>query len=61
MLILTRNIGKTLCIGDNITITVLDIKGAKVSLGITAPAHIEVHRKEIYDRIQQKESQREKS
>lgn len=51
MLILTRHIGQTIVIGDNITITVLAVKGHQISLGINAPKDISVHREEIYARI----------
>lgn len=47
MLILTRRVNETICIGDNIRITVTKVTGAKVSLGIEAPREIPVHRKEI--------------
>ncbi|SBW84298.1 hypothetical protein PVE_R2G0269 [Pseudomonas veronii 1YdBTEX2] len=52
MLILTRNISQSIKIGDDITITVLGCVGSQVRLGITAPKDIEVHRDEIYQRIQ---------
>ncbi|HEC1605872.1 carbon storage regulator CsrA [Pseudomonas aeruginosa] len=52
MLSLTRNIGKTIRIGDDIEIIILRVKGNQVRLGITAPAHITVHRDEVYQRIQ---------
>lgn len=51
MLILTRKIGETLMIGDDVTVTVLGVKGNQVRLGVHAPADVEVHREEIYDRI----------
>ncbi|MDY0389118.1 MAG: carbon storage regulator CsrA [Methanolobus sp.] len=52
MLILTRSQGETIHIGDDIQITVLGINGGQVRLGIDAPVSIEVHREEIYQRIQ---------
>ncbi|MBF0382465.1 MAG: carbon storage regulator CsrA [Magnetococcales bacterium] len=51
MLILTRRIGESLNIGDEIKITLLGIKGNQVRIGIDAPKHVEVHREEIYDKI----------
>lgn len=51
MLILTRKIGETLMIGDDIKITILAIKGNQVRIGIEAPKEIDVHRQEIYERI----------
>ncbi|VVO24444.1 carbon storage regulator CsrA [Pseudomonas fluorescens] len=52
MLILTRKPGEVIRIGDNISITVLVVSGQQVRLGIEAPAEVEVHREEIYQRIQ---------
>jgi carbon storage regulator len=52
MLVLSRQRDETIMIGDDIEITIVDIRGDKVRLGITAPAHISVHRKEVYDAIQ---------
>ena len=53
MLILTRKLGEKITIGDDITITLVEIKGMQVKLGIEAPKHIEIHRQEVYERIRQ--------
>lgn len=51
MLVLSRQRDETIMIGDDVEITVVDIRGDKVRLGITAPSHIPVHRKEVYEAI----------
>ena len=54
MLVLTRRLGETIMIGDEITIKILAIKGCQIKIGIEAPKNISVHRDEIYQKIQDK-------
>lgn len=53
MLILTRRTGESLKVGDNVTVTVLGVKGNQVRIGVDAPNSVSVHRQEIYDKIQE--------
>ena len=55
MLILTRRVGETLNIGDEVRVTVLGVKGNQVRIGVTAPKEVPVHREEIYERIKKEQ------
>ena len=59
MLILTRKVGETLNIGDDVTVTVLGVQGGQVRLGVNAPKEISVHREEIYNKIQAEKRDKE--
>ncbi|MCB5163049.1 carbon storage regulator CsrA [Marinomonas algarum] len=58
MLILTRRVGETLMVGDEVSVTVLGVKGNQVRIGINAPKDVSVHREEIYLRIQQEQDEK---
>lgn len=57
MLILTRRVGETLMVGDEVTVSVLGIKGNQIRIGIKAPKEVGVHREEIYERIKAEQEQ----
>jgi carbon storage regulator len=61
MLILTRRVGEMLMIGDDISVTVLAVKGNQVRIGVDAPENVKVHREEIYERIRQETQHAERS
>ena len=61
MLILTRRAGQTICIGDDIRLTILGTIGNQIRVGVKAPDDVAVHREEVYDRIRQEAMAREKS
>jgi carbon storage regulator len=58
MLILTRRVGETLMIGDEVTVTVLGVKGNQVRIGVNAPKEVAVHREEIFERIKAEQHQK---
>lgn len=58
MLILTRRVGETLMVGDDVSVTVLGVKGNQVRIGVNAPKEVSVHREEIYQRIQKEKLQK---
>ena len=59
MLILTRRVGETVVIGDDVTVTVLGVKGNQVRLGVNAPREVAVHREEIFERIKREQAKDE--
>jgi carbon storage regulator len=56
MLILTRRVGESVVIGDDVSVTILGVKGNQVRIGVTAPMDVSVHRQEIYERIKKEQS-----
>jgi carbon storage regulator len=58
VLILTRRVGETLMVGENVTVTVMAVKGNQVRLGINAPKDVEVHREEIFERVKAEKTER---
>ena len=61
MLILTRRVGESVKINEDITVTVLGIKGNQIRIGVDAPRHVSVHREEIYQRIKEEEIEEEEA
>jgi carbon storage regulator len=60
MLVLSRQKDESIVIGDDVEVTIVDVRGDKVRLGITAPKHISVHRKEVYEAIQREKKEAQK-
>lgn len=56
MLVLTRRVGETIRIGDNVQVTILGVKGRQVNIGVLAPKEVPVHREEVYKRIQEEKN-----
>jgi len=52
MLILTRRVGETVMVGNDVSVTIVGVRGNQIRIGINAPKHVPVHRKEVYERIQ---------
>ncbi len=61
MLVLSRQKDESIVIGDDVEVTIVDIRGNKVRLGITAPKNISVHRREVYEAIQREKSQKKEA
>lgn len=61
MLILTRRVGETIMIGNDVTVTVLGVKGNQVRIGVNAPKEVAVHREEIFERVKREEQAARKS
>jgi len=61
MLVLSRQKDESIIIGDDVEVTIVDVRGNKVRLGITAPKNISVHRREVYDAIQREKSQKKEA
>jgi carbon storage regulator len=61
MLVLSRQKDESIVIGDDVEVTIVDVRGNKVRLGITAPKNISVHRREVYDAIQREKSQKKEA
>jgi carbon storage regulator len=57
LLVLTRRIGETVTIGNDVTVTVLSVKGNQVRIGVNAPKDVPVHREEIYERVQREKAE----